>query len=71
MEKFVPESRASVEPVHVVAAPPTRFVKVPPTESVFPVARVKELAASNEVFDVVVAFPVTDQPPAALFTTTA
>ena len=52
-----------MELVKVVAAPPTRLVKVPPTERVVLGERVKELALLSVVLLVDVAFWVMVQPP--------
>jgi hypothetical protein len=65
-EYEVPELRKSVEPVQVVEAPPTLFVKVPPTESVAPLARVKAPALVSEVLLVEVALLAMVQPPVPL-----
>jgi hypothetical protein len=61
-----PEYSDNVEPVHVVGAPPTLLVKVPPTARVAPDASVKLVAAAIVVSCVEVALPVMVQPPAAL-----
>jgi hypothetical protein len=50
--------RRTIEPVHVVAPPPTRFVKTPPTVRVTPGDAVNEVALVSEKFPVVVALPV-------------
>ncbi len=52
-----------MEPVHVVGAPPTALVKVPPTSSRTPEERVKFVAAESENAPVVVALLVIVHPP--------
>jgi hypothetical protein len=67
MEYAVPELRYSVLPVHVVGAPPTELVKVPPTSREVPDERVKFVAAVSVKFPVVVAWFVMVHPPPAAF----
>jgi hypothetical protein len=55
--------RNSTEPDQVVEAPPTEFVKVPPTPRLFPEASVKPAALVSVVSCVEVALSAMVQPP--------
>jgi hypothetical protein len=59
----VPDESESVVVAHVVAAPPTLLVKVPPTASVLPFVSVKFVAWESVKSCEDVAFCVTVQPP--------
>ncbi len=66
IDELVPELRKSVEPDHVVDAPPTLFVNVPSTSSVWPDESVKLEAFVIVVLAVDVALLVIVHPPVVL-----